>query len=131
MKKTLKHLTQYLRKKSKKQSLLNEYICADRLSYNNFYEFGSTKNIKRKAEKLSTSPWNINIGGLVDKEISIDFDDLIRKVSLEERIYRLRCVEAWSLLVPWIGFPLNSLLKLVVPKSSAKYLVMKTWTEKI
>ena len=96
-------------------------------SYNNFYEFGSTKNIKRKAEKLSTSPWNINIGGLVDKEISIDFDDLIRKVSLEERIYRLRCVEAWSLLVPWIGFPLNSLLKLVVPKSSAKYLVMKTF----
>ena len=95
--------------------------------YNNFYEFSTTKNVKRKAQKLSTSPWNINIGGLVTKEINIDFEDLIRKVDLEERIYRLRCVEAWSILVPWIGFPLKSLLKLAEPKSSAKYLVMKTF----
>ena len=95
--------------------------------YNNFFEFSTTKNVKRKARKLSTSPWNINIGGLVTKEINIDFEDLIRKVDLEERVYRLRCVEAWSILVPWIGFPLKSLLKLAEPKSSAKYLVMKTF----
>ena len=97
------------------------------MGYNNFFEFSTTKNVKRKAQKLSTSPWNINIGGLVTKEINIDFEDLIRKVDLEERIYRLRCVEAWSILVPWIGFPLKSLLKLAEPKSSAKYLVMKTF----
>ena len=96
-------------------------------SYNNFYEFGTTKNIKRKAEKLSTSPWRITIDGLVTNSLELDYDDLLLKVKLEERIYRLRCVEAWSILVPWIGFPLKALLKLAEPKSSAKYLVMKTF----
>ena len=96
-------------------------------SYNNFYEFGTTKNIKRKAEKLSTSPWRITIDGLVTNSLELDYDDLLLKVKLEERIYRLRCVEAWSMLVPWIGFPLKALLKLAEPKSSAKYLVMKTF----
>ena len=96
-------------------------------SYNNFYEFGTTKNIKRKAEKLSTSPWRITINGLVTNSLELDYDDLLLKVNLEERIYRLRCVEAWSMLVPWIGFPLKALLKLAEPKSSAKYLVMKTF----
>ncbi len=96
-------------------------------SHNNFYEFGTTKNIKRKAEKLSTSPWRITINGLVSNSLELDYDDLLLKVKLEERIYRLRCVEAWSMLVPWIGFPLKALLKLAEPKSSAKYLVMKTF----
>ena len=96
-------------------------------SYNNFYEFGTTKNIKRKAEKLSTSPWRITIDGLVTNSLELDYDDSLLKVKLEERIYRLRCVEAWSMLVPWIGFPLKALLKLAEPKSSAKYLVMKTF----
>lgn len=96
-------------------------------SHNNFYEFGTTKNIKRKAEKLSTSPWRITINGLVSNSLELDYDDLLLKVKLEERIYRLRCVEAWSILVPWIGFPLKALLKLAEPKSSAKYLVMKTF----
>ena len=81
-------------------------------SHNNFYEFGTTKNIKRKAEKLSTSPWRITINGLVSNSLELDYDDLLLKVKLEERIYRLRCVEAWSILVPWIGFPLKALLKL-------------------
>ena len=96
-------------------------------SYNNFYEFGTTKNIKRAAQKLSISPWNIKIDGLVNNKIEIDIDDLIKKVNLEERIYRLRCVEAWSMIVPWIGFPLNEIIKLAEPKSNAKYLVMKTF----
>ncbi len=96
-------------------------------SYNNFYEFGTTKNIKRAAQKLSISPWNIKIDGLVNNKIEIDIDDLIKKVNLEERIYRLRCVEAWSMIVPWIGFPLYEIIKLAEPKSNAKYLVMNTF----
>lgn len=96
-------------------------------SYNNFYEFGTTKNIKRKAQKLSISPWEIKINGLVNNEIKIDISDLIKKVNLEERIYRLRCVEAWSMLVPWIGFPLKEIFKLADPQSNAKYLLMKTF----
>ena len=96
-------------------------------NYNNFYEFGTTKNIKRKAQKLSVSPWNIKIDGLVNNVIEIDIDDLIKKVNLEERIYRLRCVEAWSMLVPWIGFPLNEIIKMAEPKSNAKYLLMKSF----
>ena len=96
-------------------------------NYNNFYEFGTTKNIKRKAQKLSVSPRNIKIDGLVNNVIEIDIDDLIKKVNLEERIYRLRCVEAWSMLVPWIGFPLNEIIKMAEPKSNAKYLLMKSF----
>ena len=100
-------------------------------NYNNFYEFGSTKNIKRAAQKLSISPWAIKIDGLVNKELTIDIDDLIKKINLEERIYRLRCVEAWSMLVPWIGFPLKEVFKIAEPKSNAKYLVMKTFYDPV
>ena len=96
-------------------------------SYNNYYEFGTTKNIKRAASKLITSPWNISFKGLIDNEFEIDFDDLLKKVSLEERVYKLRCVEAWSMVVPWSGFPLKSIIKMAQPKSNAKYLVMKTF----
>ena len=97
------------------------------VNYNNFYEFGTTKNIKRAAEKLSISPWNIKIDGLVSNKIEIEIDDLLKNVNLEERIYRLRCVEAWSMLVPWIGFPLKEIFKRAEPKSNANYLVMKTF----
>jgi len=96
-------------------------------SYNNYYEFGATKNIKRAASKLITSPWNISFKGLIDNEFEIDFDDLLKKVSLEERVYKLRCVEAWSMVVPWSGFSLKSIIKMAQPKSNAKYLVMKTF----
>jgi len=96
-------------------------------SYNNFFEFGMTKNIKRKAQNIRISPWTISIDGLVANKIKLDIDDLLKKVKLEERIYRLRCVEAWSMLVPWIGFPLKEIIKLADPKSDAKYLVMKTF----
>ena len=97
------------------------------VNYNNFYEFGTTKNIKRAAEKLSISPWNIKIDGLVSNKIEIEIDDLLKNVNLEERIYRLRCVEAWSMLVPWIGFPLKEIFKIAEPKTNANYLVMKTF----
>jgi sulfoxide reductase catalytic subunit YedY len=96
-------------------------------SYNNYYEFGTTKNIKRAASKLNTSPWNISFKGLIDNEFEIDFDDLLKRVSLEERVYKLRCVEAWSMVVPWSGFPLKSIIKMAQPKSTAKFLVMKTF----
>ena len=96
-------------------------------SYNNYYEFGTIKNIKRAASKLNTSPWNISFKGLIDNEFEIDFDDLLKKVSLEERVYKLRCVEAWSMVVPWSGFPLKSIIKMAQPKSTAKFLVMKTF----
>jgi len=97
------------------------------ISYNNYYEFGTTKNIKRSASKLITSPWNISFKGLIDNEFEIDIDDLINKISLEERVYKLRCVEAWSMVVPWSGFPLKSIIKMAQPKSNAKFLVMKTF----
>ena len=97
------------------------------ISYNNYYEFGTTKNIKRSASKLITSPWNVSFKGLIDNEFEIDIDDLINKISLEERVYKLRCVEAWSMVVPWSGFPLKSIIKMAQPKSNAKFLVMKTF----
>jgi sulfoxide reductase catalytic subunit YedY len=95
--------------------------------YNNYYEFGTTKNVKRRASKLITSPWKIYFKGLIDKEFEIDIDLLTKKVALEERVYKLRCVEAWSMVVPWSGFALKEIIKIVQPKSEAKYLVMKTF----
>ena len=97
-------------------------------SYTNFYEFGSSKNIWRRAAKLKTSPWNITIDGLVNKPLNIDIDDLLKKIgSIEERTYRFRCVEAWSMTVPWGGFALNKILSLVEPTSEAKFLKFETF----
>ncbi|MFO1081227.1 MAG: protein-methionine-sulfoxide reductase catalytic subunit MsrP [Reyranellaceae bacterium] len=95
-------------------------------TYNNFYEFGTDKSIWRDAQKLETRPWTIKIGGLVEKPFEIGIDDLLAKVQLEERVYRHRCVETWSMIVPWSGFPLRSLVELAKPTGSAKYVVMKT-----
>lgn len=89
--------------------------------YNNFYEFGVTKDIWRAAQKLTTHPWQIEITGLVAKPLTIDIDELIRKMPCEERLYRFRCVERWAMVVPWSGFPLKALLALVQPLSSAKF----------
>ena len=97
------------------------------INYNNYYEFGTTKNVKRSASKLVTSPWMISFRGMIDKEFDIDIDQLISKVNLEERVYKLRCVEAWSMVVPWSGFSLKDIIKIAQPKSDAKYLVMKTF----
>ena len=95
-------------------------------TYNNYYEFGSDKSIWRAAQKLPIRPWTIKIGGLVEKPFEIAFDDLLAKMQLEERVYRFRCVETWSMVVPWSGFPLKALVDFAKPLGSAKYLEMKT-----
>ena len=97
-------------------------------TYTNFYEFGSSKNIWRRASQLKTDPWLLTIDGLVNKPITIDLNDLLKKIGgIEERIYRFRCVEAWSMTVPWAGFPLNKILALVGPKTDAKFLKFETF----
>ena len=102
----------------------------DATTYNNFYEFGSHKSIYKAAQALKTSPWSITIDGLVDNPKKLDWDDLLSQLPIEERVYRHRCVEAWSMIVPWIGFPLSSLISLVKPLSNAKYIVLETIMDK-
>ena len=96
-------------------------------NYNNFYEFGSTKQIARAAQALKLRPWQIKLDGMVEKEQVIDIDDLLKRVGLEERLYRMRCVEAWSMSVPWTGFPMAKLVEMAKPLSSAKYVRMETF----
>ena len=95
--------------------------------YNNFYEFGLDKaDPAANAGSLKTNPWTLKIDGEVAKPLTLDDDDLTNRFPLEERIYRMRCVEAWSMVVPWIGFPLHKLLALVEPTSNAKYVAFQT-----
>ncbi|MBJ3814905.1 protein-methionine-sulfoxide reductase catalytic subunit MsrP [Shimwellia pseudoproteus] len=95
--------------------------------YNNFYEFGLDKaDPAANAGGLITDPWSLKISGEVAKPLTLDHDDLLKKFALEERIYRMRCVEAWSMVVPWIGFPLHKLLAMVEPTSNAKYVAFET-----
>lgn len=96
-------------------------------TYNNFYEFGSHKKISRAAQALETRPWEVKIDGEVEKPFTIGIDDLIRKLTLEERLYRHRCVEAWSMTIPWTGFPMKDLVALAKPLSKAKYVRMETF----
>lgn len=99
-------------------------------TYNNFYEFTSSKNtVWKRAEGFETRPWEIEISGLVENPMTLDVDELIKQMPLEERIYRLRCVETWAMVVPWIGFPMKALLDKVQPKSSAKYVSMLTFLD--
>ncbi|HRQ36094.1 MAG TPA: protein-methionine-sulfoxide reductase catalytic subunit MsrP [Chiayiivirga sp.] len=92
------------------------------VTYNNFYEFGASKDAPlRNAQKMDLRPWTLKVEGLVGKPREFDIDDLVRLAPLEERIYRLRCVEAWSMVIPWVGFPLAALLSEVEPLGSAKY----------
>lgn len=100
---------------------------AEATTYNNFYEFGMTKNIWRAAQALPLRPWKVTIDGMVEKPIELDFDQLLAQMPLEERLYRFRCVEAWAVTVPWTGFPLKALVDLARPLSSAKYLEMQTF----
>ena len=95
-------------------------------TYNNYYEFGTDKSIYREAQKLEVRPWTIKVSGMVEKPFEIGIDDLLAKVQLEERVYRHRCVETWSMIVPWSGFPMRSLVELCKPTSGAKFVVMKT-----
>lgn len=95
-------------------------------TYNNFYEFGSHKGIWRDAQRMQRRPWRLQVNGLVENPREFDIDDLIRLMPIEERIYRLRCVEAWAMTVPWTGFPLKALLDVVRPMGSARYLAFQT-----
>jgi sulfoxide reductase catalytic subunit YedY len=96
-------------------------------SYNNFYEFGTDKSDPAaEAYRLKTRPWTVVIDGLVKKPLTLDLDVLLKKFPLEERTYRFRCVEAWSMVIPWVGFPLAALVKEVEPLGSAKYVQFET-----
>jgi sulfoxide reductase catalytic subunit YedY len=97
--------------------------------YNNFYEFGTTKNIMAAAQRLEIRPWTIKIDGLVEKEREIGIDDLLKAVQLEERLYRMRCVEAWSMTVPWSGFAMKQLVDLARPTSAARYIRIETFMD--
>jgi len=95
--------------------------------YNNFYEFGSHKRIAQEAQKLAIRPWTIEIAGMVEQPRTVDIDALLKAMPLEERLYRHRCVEAWSMAVPWTGFPMKALLDWARPLGSAKYVAMQTF----
>jgi sulfoxide reductase catalytic subunit YedY len=96
-------------------------------TYNNFYEFGLQKNEPaERAHTLKPRPWTLAVTGAVEKPLTLDIDDVIGRFPLEERVYRFRCVEAWSMVVPWLGFPLKSLIDLVKPLASAKYVAFTT-----
>ena len=99
----------------------------DITSYNNFYEFGTGKDDpKRNAGALVTDPWSVTIEGECEKQGTFNLEDILKSMPLEERIYRLRCVEAWSMVIPWIGFPLAELIKRFKPLSTAKYVEFTT-----
>ena len=91
-------------------------------TYNNFYEFGNEKtDPAERAFRMRIKPWSVTIEGMVRKPKTLDIDDILKLAPLEERIYRLRCVEGWSMVIPWVGYSLSALLKQVEPLGSAKY----------
>ncbi len=99
----------------------------DATHYNNFYEFGTDKSDPAKyAHSLTTEPWSISVEGEVAKPGVYHLEDLLGKLDIEERVYRLRCVEAWSMVIPWLGFPLADLIKRFEPSSKAKYIEFET-----
>ena len=96
-------------------------------TFNNYYEFGTSKRIAAAAAKLPIRPWTIAIDGEVETPMTIGIDDLFKQVTLEERIYRHRCVEAWSMTVPWTGFPVSKLVEIAKPTSAAKFVKFETF----
>ncbi len=101
----------------------------DVTTYNNYYEFGSEKNIWRAAQAVKLRPWTVKIEGMVEKETVVNIDTLLKTMPLEERLYRHRCVEAWSMAVPWSGFALKALVNYARPLASAQYVVMQTFQD--
>jgi len=99
----------------------------DATTYNNFYEFGSHKQISQAAQALKTRPWTVTFDGMVEKKQTVDIDTLLKAMTLEERLYRHRCVEAWSMAVPWSGFALKALVDFARPLSGARYVSMETF----
>ncbi|MBC7501346.1 MAG: protein-methionine-sulfoxide reductase catalytic subunit MsrP [Herminiimonas sp.] len=103
----------------------------DASSYNNFYEFGTDKaDPAKSAGTLQTRPWTVSIEGEVKKPMTLDIDSLLKLAPLEERIYRLRCVEGWSMVIPWVGYSLSELIKKVEPTGNAKYVEFITLADK-
>ena len=103
----------------------------DVTNYNNFYEFSMMKAaVAPVAEDFPTSPWSVEVGGLVNKPRTFDMEEIYSLFEEEERIYRMRCVEAWSMVIPWLGFPLRKLIDMVEPQSSAKFVYFETKLDK-
>jgi methionine sulfoxide reductase catalytic subunit len=103
----------------------------DVTSYNNFYEFGTDKDSPAaNAHTLRPRPWTVQVEGEIKKPVTFDIDQLMKLTSLEERVYRLRCVEGWSMVIPWIGFPVSALIKRVEPTSKAKFVQFVTLFDK-
>jgi len=100
------------------------------LTYNNFYEFGSHKRIYRDAQDLKVRPWTVTVDGMVKEAKTWDVDALIRRLGVEERVYRHRCVEAWSMVAPWSGIPLQKLVDLAEPTGNARYVRFETFLDK-
>lgn len=116
---------------SKKTDELGDLVNTfdDITNYNNYYEFTTDKGgVASMAGKFKTTPWDVEVYGLVNKPQKYALEDLIKQFQPEERIYRLRCVEAWSMVIPWVGFPISKLLKAVEPTSAAKYVRFETVT---
>ena len=95
-------------------------------SFNNYYEFGTSKSIAREAQRMPLRPWTLKVEGMVEQPKEFGIDDLLRAMPIEERVYRLRCVEAWAMPVPWAGFQLSALLEQVRPLASARFVVFET-----
>lgn len=97
------------------------------ISHNNFYEFGTKKSDPvNNAQSFKVNPWQLKVSGEVNKPFTLDYDDLFSRYAIEERIYRLRCVEAWSMVIPWLGFSLSNIIKQADPTSKAKYVAFET-----
>ena len=97
-------------------------------TYNNFYEYSTDKNLWQEAQSLPVRPWTVSIEGLVEKPFQVDIDTLLKAMPLEERTYRHRCVEAWSMVVPWTGFPLKKLVDYAKPLGSASHVEFQTFS---
>ena len=98
-------------------------------NFNNFYEYGTSKEVAAAAQQLKIRPWTVKIDGMVEKPIEIGVDDLMHKMTLEERTYRHRCVEAWSMAIAWTGFPFRKLVDFARPLGSAKFVRMETFLD--
>jgi sulfoxide reductase catalytic subunit YedY len=99
------------------------------LAYNNFYEYGTTKDVVKAAQQLRIRPWTVKIDGMVEKPREVAIDDLLKAMPLEERLYRHRCVEAWGMAIPWSGFAMADFVKYAQPLTSAKYVKMETFMD--
>ncbi|MCH8336417.1 MAG: protein-methionine-sulfoxide reductase catalytic subunit MsrP [Proteobacteria bacterium] len=104
---------------------------ADITTYNNYYEFGTNKGDPfRNSQEFEPRPWSITVSGHADRTGTFNLEDIVKPHVLEERIYRLRCVEAWSMVIPWVGIPLADIVKQFAPRSAAKYVVFRTLNDR-